>query len=224
MMEKDMFPLLKDFLMNDGYDVKAEVLKADIVAKKDDIILIVEMKSIFSTTLIYQGLKRQHISDYVYLAIEKPSSKVLNSSTFKEKKTIVRRLELGLILVDIKKEMIEVILDPKTYHFKNNKKKRKELYKEFSLRKTSMNTGGVKGVKIMTAYKELALMILDAMKDGPKTSQYLKNYTTRDKTLSILQKNYYGWFERVSRGVYQLSDAGRLAIDEYQDVIKKINQ
>ena len=87
-----------------------------------------------------------------------------------------------------------------------------------------MNTGGVKGVKIMTAYKELALMILDAMKDGPKTSQYLKNYTNRDKTLSILQKNYYGWFERVSRGLYQLSDTGRLAIDEYQDVIKKINQ
>lgn len=224
MMEKDMFPILKDFLMNDGYDVKAEVLKADIVAKKDDIILIVEMKSVFSTTLIYQGLKRQHISDYVYLAIEKPSSKVLNSSIFKEKKTIVRRLELGLILVDIKKKMIEVILDPKTYHFKNNKKKRKQLNKEFSLRKTSMNTGGVKAEKIMTAYRELALMILDAMRDKPQSTKYLKAYTKRDKVSSILQKNYYGWFERVSRGIYQLSDLGRLALVEYEDVIKKIKQ
>lgn len=219
-----MFPILKEFLEEQEYDVKAEIMNADVVAMKDDVVLVVEMKTSFSTKLIYQGLKRLHISDYVYLAIPKPSSKVLKSSSFKEKKTIVRRLELGLILVDLDTKTVDVLLDPRTYHFKKNKKKRRRLLKEFQLRKTSVNVGGVTKTKLITAYRELALLALDAMKDGPKTTKYLREYTARKKIVSILQKNYYGWFERVERGTYQITDIGQNALEEYKDVLSEIKQ
>ena len=223
-MEKEMFPILKEYLESQAYEVKAEILNADIVAKKEDIIIVVEMKTTFSTKLIYQGLKRCHISDYVYLAIPKPSERVLKSSSFKEKKTIVRRLELGLILVDIKHQSLDVLLDPRTYHFKKNKKKRRRLLKEFNLRQTSLNVGGVTKTKIITAYRELALLTLVALKDGPKSTKYLREYTKRKKVVSLLQKNYDGWFERVSRGVYQLSRDGLKALNTYKEVIQKIKE
>ena len=180
------------------------------------------MKTKFSTKLIYQGIKRTHVLDYVYLAIPKPSKKVLKSHNFKEKKTIVRRLELGLILVDIDKNGVEVLLDPKTYHFKKNKKKKRRLLKEFHLRKTSLNVGGVTKTKIITAYRELALLALSQLKDEPKTTKYLREYTGRKKVVSVLQKNYYGWFERISRGVYKITDAGKTACIENSDIIKEI--
>lgn len=223
-MEKDMFPIIKDYLLNQEYEVKAEVLDADIVARKDDFVIVIEMKTSFSTRLIYQGLKRQAISDYVYLAIPKPTSKVLRSSSFKEKKTIVRRLELGLILVDTDQFSLDVLLDPKNYQFRRNKKKKRRLLKEFNLRQTSMNVGGVTRTKIVTAYKELALICLDGLRDEAKTTKYLRELTKRKKVTSILQKNYYGWFERVSRGLYQITDLGKRALDDYQDVINQLKE
>ena len=33
----------------------------------------------------------------------------------------------------------------------------------------------------------------------------------------ILQRNVYGWFERLERGVYGLTDAGRAALDRWKD-------
>jgi hypothetical protein len=223
-MEKDMFPIIKEELISQGYDVKAEIMNADVVAIRDDLVIVVEMKSVFSTKLIYQGLKRLHLSDYVYLAIEKPSEKVLKSSSFHEKKTIVRRLELGLILVDLHHRGLNIILDPKTYHFKKDKKKRRRLLKEFNLRQTSLNTGGVTRTKVITAYRELALLALDAMRHGPQSTKFLREYTNRKKVVSVLQKNYYGWFERVSRGVYQLSHLGEEALIQYKDVIDELNK
>lgn len=218
-MEELMFPVLKKYLINHGFDVKAEILNADIVAKKEDLVIIVEMKTAFSTKLIYQGLKRMHISDYVYLAIPKPTDQVLKSDNFKEKKTIVRRLEMGLILVDTMNDEVEVLLDPETYHFHKDKKKKRALLKEFNLRSTSMNIGGVNRTKLMTAYKELSLLILDALSDGQKTTKFLREYTNRKKVVSILQKNYYGWFCRVERGVYGITHEGEKACITYMDAL-----
>ena len=43
-----------------------------------------------------------------------------------------------------------------------------------------------------------------------------------EKTSSILQKNVYGWFERVKKGFYKLSKEGRefLLSNEYEEVKK----
>ena len=219
-----MYPIIKEYLINQGYDVKAEVMQADIVAKKDDVMIIIEMKVSLTTSLIYQGLKRMHLCDDVYLAIPKPSAKGLKSSTFHEKETIVRRLEMGLMLVDTKQERIDILFDPAHYQLKRHHQKKNRLLKEFSLRQTRLNVGGVTRTKIITAYKELTLLIMDEMRDGPKTTSYLREVLGRKKVTDILQKNYNGWFERIRRGVYRLTPKGEEALKGYQDIIVEIKQ
>ncbi len=223
-MEKEMFPIIKAYLVKHGYDVKAEVMHADIVAKKDQDVIIIEMKTSFTISLIYQGLKREHLSDNVYLAIPRPSSKVLKSDNFHEKKSITRRLELGLILVDMTHETLDVLFDPAPYHFKKQHQKKERLLKEFNMRKTSLNTGGVTKTKIITAYKELTLLIAEELKDGPRTTAYLKEALKENKVTSVLQKNYEGWFERIRRGVYHLTDKGEQALKDYQTVIAEMKE
>lgn len=223
-MEKDLFPVVKDYLVDLEFEVKAEVGNIDIVGKRDDLIIAVEMKENLNTKLMYQGLKRNHITDYVYLAIPRPTTRVLKSKMFHEKMTIIRHLELGLILVDVDSHTVEVLLDPLHYHFKQNKKKRRKLLREFSLRQTSLNIGGVTKTKIITAYRELALMICLCLKEGPQSTKVIREYTQRQKTTSVLQKNYYGWFVRVERGVYKLTDLGEQALIDYEQVLMEMKR
>lgn len=98
----------------------------------------------------------------------------------------------------------------------------KEKKKEFFLRKTSFNVGGVNKTKIITAYRELALLALYFLKDGPRTAKEIKLFIKEDKIMSILQKNYYNWFERVERGVYKITAIGEDALVIYKDVIEKL--
>ncbi|MEC9484883.1 MAG: DUF2161 family putative PD-(D/E)XK-type phosphodiesterase [Candidatus Izemoplasma sp.] len=221
-MEEVLFPILKKYFEAHDFTVKAEVNDIDIVVKKDDLVIAVEMKTTLNTTLMYQGIKREHITDYVYLAIPKPTDRILKSRLFKEKKTLIRRLELGLILVDLEQELVTILLDPKTYHHKKQKKQRKKLLKEFNQRQTAFNIGGSHKREIITAYRELALLALDFMLDEPKTTKALREYTQKPKVTRILQDNHYGWFERVERGVYQVTDVGVKAHKSYNEVIQKL--
>jgi hypothetical protein len=221
-MEKEMFLIIKQYLESLEFTVKAEVNDVDIMAVKDETVLLVEMKSSLNTTLMAQGIKRNKISDTVYLAIPRPSIKVIRSKLFKDKCLILRHLELGLVLVDVKKEQVDVILDPSNYHVKRQKKKRAKLLKEFQMRKTASNIGGVNQTKIVTAYRELALLALDYMKDQERTTKELREYTKRKKIVDILQKNYYGWFERVDRGVYKITVEGQNALHTYDHILREL--
>ena len=219
MDERAMFPVIKAELKRRGFEVQAEVNDVDIVAMKNKTPLIVEMKQAFSTTLIYQGIKRMAMSDYVYLAIPKPTDKVLKSRNFKEKKAIVRYVGLGLMLVDVEKSHVTYILDPATRAPAKDKRRTRKMNEEFALRKTALNEGGVAKTKIITAYRELALRILDCMRDEPQPIKALVEATGDVKTARILQDNHYGWFRRVKRGVYRTTKAGDEALNLYADVL-----
>ena len=52
----------------------------------------------------------------------------------------------------------------------------------------------------------------------------LREATGCDRAGRILQDNYYGWFERVRRGVYRLTPAGEEALVQYADVIEAWSQ
>ncbi len=72
----------------------------------------------------------------------------------------------------------------------------------------------------MTAYREEAIRIavyLDEL--GPSAPRTLRSLGTSEKTLSILRSNFYGWFERVERGVYALSAKGREELDGYPSLV-----
>ncbi|MCK5762043.1 MAG: hypothetical protein KAH16_04000 [Candidatus Izimaplasma sp.] len=222
MLEKDMYQSIKKHLKKLGYEVKAEVLDADITAVKDDSIIIVEMKKTLNTTLMYQGCKRQRISDYVYLAIERPLTKQLRSKTFREKMHLVRRLQLGLMFVNINKDSVETFLDPKNYILKKNNIKKRRLLKEFEQRQTSFNTGGVTKTKIITAYRERAILIAYHLQDTPLAIKDIKVLTNDYKCASILQQNYYNWFDRVGRGIYALNALGKKELSNYSYVIDEL--
>ena len=61
----------------------------------------------------------------------------------------------------------------------------------------------------MTAYRQRALACARAMAEGPKRPRDLRPGVP--DAGPILLSNVYGWFAPVTRGVYELTDAGRAA-------------
>jgi hypothetical protein len=215
MQEREMYLPIKHYLENLGYSVKAEVKNVDIVAVKDDTVIVIEMKTTITLKLLYQGCDRQRMFDNVYLAIPNPGYKVIKSKAFKEKTYILHRLRLGLMLVDVTKDKVEVVLDPKEYVRRTNNRKLKLLMDEFNHRSTSINIGGVNKQKIMTSYKEQAIEIAKVLIDSPLSTKEIRAITNIAKVTNILYDNYYHWFMHVSRGVYGLTEKGRKEISAY---------
>lgn len=210
-----MYLPIKHFLENLGYSVKAEVKNVDIVAVKDDTVIVIEMKTNISLKLLYQGCDRQRMFENVYLAIPYPGYKTVRSKAFREKMHILHRLRLGLILVDVAKDKVEILMDPKEYVRRTNKRKQKLLIDEFNHRFTSTNIGGTNKQKIMTSYKEQAIKIAKTLLNGPMSTKEIKAITNIPKTTNILYDNYYSWFFRESRGIYSLTEKGFKEITPY---------
>ncbi len=222
MKESDMYQPIKTLFEQLGFEVKAEVKDVDVTAVKDNDVVLIEMKNALNIKLLYQACQRQRISEYVYIAIPKPTSKIIRSKGFKEKMYLVKRLHLGLIFVG---NEATIEFDPKEFDMtmsKRRAKKKKELHlREFSNRFLTSNIGGVTKTKIMTAYKQQTLLIASELFE-PKSTKELRSIYGFDKTSSILQKNYYMWFERVDRGVYQLTEKGRKEVSEYNEYIDEM--
>jgi hypothetical protein len=47
---------------------------------------------------------------------------------------------------------------------------------------------------------------------------------TGPKTTRILSSNFYGWFRRVDRGIYELTPAGRTELTAYPALTAKYRQ
>jgi hypothetical protein len=62
----------------------------------------------------------------------------------------------------------------------------------------------------MTAYRQQALACAAALAMAPARPRDLK--AKIPDAAKILLRNVYGWFVRVERGVYTLSDGGRAAL------------
>jgi hypothetical protein len=224
-LETDLYQPLHDYLVNLGYLVQAEVNHCDIVATKAAEVVIIEMKSSFNATLLIQATQRQRLSDSVYLAIPRPKTGRF-SRHWKDLCHLVRRLELGLLLVDLRAvpAKVEVILHPEPFNREKSRRSGKpktvRLLTEIRERHGNYNTGGSSKQKIMTAYKENSLQIACYLKRyGPLAPRQLQALGTGDKTGSILQKNYYHWFERVTKGVYQITPSGVEFLRSYPELV-----
>lgn len=219
MKETDLYDPLKSYFENLGFTVQAEVNNIDIIAQKDDVLIIVEMKTQLNLKLIYQGCQRQKISDNVYLAV--PSMN--NKKTMKERLHVLRRLNLGLLVVDVENNSVEVLIDPLDFVFRRSNKKKQKLLKELNRRVTNVNVGGATKTKLVTAYRERAIKIAYYLKDGEKSTKELKELSGVKNATTYLQKNYYKWFNRVSRGVYELSNLGSIEIADYSDIFSDLD-
>ena len=204
MKETHLFLPVKILFESMGFEVEAEIEHIDIVAKKGDRYIAIELKKDLNLNVIAQVLKRQALTDEAYIATFNPTKKVMQSKLYKDKLLILKRLGIGLIIVDTSATIIkesEVILPRK------NKIKRKRLIETFE-QLNKENVGGSHQVKRMTLYRKQAMSIAQCIGKMPKKAAQIKLETGIDKAYSILYKNYYGWFEAIGKGLYQLSDLG----------------
>lgn len=223
--EEHLYKPVREFLIKQGYTVHAEVKDCDVAAMKGEELVVVELKKSLSIELLIQAVKRQKIADSVYIAVPKPK-KLLYTRKWEDICHLVRRLELGLILVSFygDKSTVDVILEP--IHFdrlrsvQKGKTKRARLIKEFEGRHGDRNVGGSTGKKLMTAYKEGALYIACCLrKYGDLTPKKLRELgADLKKTTSILSNNYYGWFYNVRKGLYGLTEEGLKALTQHNEL------
>lgn len=226
-LEEDLYKPIYDYLSGLGYTVRSEVNHCDIAAVKGEELLIVEMKKALNLDVILQAVLRQKLADAVYIAVPKPG-KGLFSKRWQNLGYMLKRLQLGLMVVSLKEDcsFVEVVFEPAVFDMiksKNkSKKKKQELIKEFASRYGDFNTGGSTRKKLVTAYREMAIHIACClMKYGQLKPRELRQLGTDEKkTTIILERNHYGWFENISKGLYAINEKGRQEVMEYAELYK----
>ncbi len=224
--ETDLYEPIQHYFHSQGYTVQAEVNDCDVVAFTNDSLIIIELKLNLNITLLMQAAKRQRYTPDVYIAIQRPKMS-LRRRKWRDLVHLVRRLELGLILISFEGKIpsIHIVHEPGPFDrnksAQQGKKGRDKLIKEAKGRRSNHNIGGSNRVTTMTVYKEKSIQIafyLDHL--GPMSASSLRKLNTADQTYGILYNNYYKWFKRVDKGIYDLTDLGRVAYQDYPEMIK----
>ncbi|MCY0875559.1 MAG: DUF2161 domain-containing phosphodiesterase, partial [Firmicutes bacterium] len=96
---------------------------------------------------------------------------------------------------------------------------RKKILRETVHRSADYNVGGSTRTPLITAYRERAVHIACCLAHfGDMSPRALRLLGTGDQTTGILRRDVYGWFARVSRGLYRLTAAGQQALQDYKQV------
>lgn len=230
MKESELYPHVKTFFEDLDYEVKAEILDCDVMAVRDEQIIVTEMKTSLNLTLLGQAVERQLLYDIVYIAVPKPTFNKRYSNQQKRAIKVVKRLGLGLLYIDFNGEGMCIEEFPPA-NFKEGIRKsrrtklREKAISEFGGLSGDYNVGGTTGIKKMTAYRECALtiaMYLDIF--GPAKASTMKKYGCGANTWNILYRNHYGWFQKKEKAIYELTEEGRRALKEYSHVCVNINK
>ena len=122
-------------------------------------------------------------------------------------------LGLGLMVIDSGRETgsVKVLIDPGEYRPRQSKHRRERLLGEFQKRVGDPNLGGAEKRKgIMTAYRQRAIEIAQFLQEqGPTKASQIALALQEPKARDILYKDVYGWFDRLSLGIYGISPRGK---------------
>ena len=212
-METALYLPVKRFLEKLGFTVKGEIGGCDLVALNGDeppIVVIGELKLAFNLELILQAVDRAAACDEVWLAA-KFSKRGKGRESDARYRNLCRRLGFGMLAVT-KSGQVEVIVSP-TAVPRRDPKRRSRLITEHRKRQGDPALGGSTRAPIMTAYRQQALACASALSRGPRKVRDLK--PTIPDAPKILLHNVYGWFDRVERGIYKLTDSGRAALKRW---------
>ncbi|WP_170555856.1 DUF2161 family putative PD-(D/E)XK-type phosphodiesterase [Ruegeria profundi] len=207
--EQDLYPPIKALFERQGYTVKGEVGAADIMALRDGSEpVIVELKLRFSLALFHQAVARLRITDQVYLGVSKPTGRTARRA-LRDNLALCRRLGLGLITVRAD-GAVEVHCDPGPYAPRKNKVKAGRMLREFDRLQGDPNSGGATRHGIVTAYRQDALKCAAHLAEhgACKGAEVAKSTGVAEAT-RLMRTNHYGWFDKVEKGVYALTDAGQ---------------
>jgi hypothetical protein len=223
-VEADLYPAVKAFLEAQGYDVKAEVRGCDVVATRgSEPPVIVELKLSFNLALVLQGVDRLAMTDRVYLAVARPRGRHGRASIFRrDVRHLCRRLGLGVLAVAPARghavhangrdaaRRVEVILDPLPYRPRRRARDLARLLGEHARRAGDPNRGGVSKTPLVTAYRQEALRCaLLIERSGLAKLTALRATGLVPNAPRILQRDVYGWFERVARATYRTTARAR---------------
>ena len=224
LLESDLYGPVRSYLEGLGYDVKGEVKDCDIAAVRDGELIVVELKRGFTLELVFQAMDRQRVADGVYVAVPLPKRGYMDPRV-PEMRSLCRRLELGLIFVGFTSRgagQVDVAVHPKEASApRRDKKRRLAVLREHGDRTGSANTGGVSRKKILTAYKEQALLTVRILRErGPLTAADVKKLGGPPNAAAILGRNALGWFDRTPgpdgrRYLYAPNEKALAALEEY---------
>jgi len=221
--EAMLYGPVKRFLERCGYEVKGEVHGCDLVARRgDEPPVIVELKLRFTLTLVLQGIDRLRLSKRVYLAVPRPSRGPRGTRGILPDAPPIRRLcrRLGLGLILVGRDRVTIVEEPAPYRPRPAVKRAVRLIAEFDRRVGDMNVGGRNRAPIVTAYRQDALRVAGALAaSGPMRVAELRGLTGVADAARLLQRDVYGWFARVGRGTYALSDKGRVALGQFAEAV-----
>lgn len=210
--ETDLYLPVKAHFEGLGYEVKAEVKDADVMAVRrdapDELPVIIELKTGFSLILLHQAISRQTITDQVYVAVPRWKGRAA-WKTFKGNISICKRLGLGMLSVNVAEGTVQVHNEPKPFTPRKNPKRKEKLQQEFDAREGDPNVGGTPGGGRNTAYRQDAEKCRAYIYEhgAAKASEVAKT-TGVARARQILASNHYGWFERVSNGIYGITAQG----------------
>lgn len=221
-LETDLYQPVKTYLEARGYQVKSEVAAADVVARRADAPpLIVELKTGFSLALLHQACARLALSDDVYVCVPRQAGRSSYKALLANVK-LCRRLGLGVMTVRLLDGLVEVHADPGPYSPRKSASRQRALLREFDRRQGDPNKGGTRG-KIMTAYRQDALACAIYLAEaGAARGADVAKATAVPRATRLMADNHYGWFARVTKGVYQLTDEGRNALPKAAVPVAKI--
>ncbi len=215
-MESSLYLPVKRFLEKLGFEVKGEVCGCDLVAlsgAQPTAVIIGELKLTFTLDLVLQAVDRTAVCDEVWLAV-RASRRGRGRESDPRVKKLCRFLGLGLLSV-FASGKVDVLVEPVPWRPRRDAKRRSKIVDEHRRRIGDPAAGGSTRQPIMTAYRQQALACAAALARAPARPRDLK-VATPDAP-KILQRNVYGWFVRVERGVYALTVGGKAALVRWKE-------
>ncbi len=221
MTESSLSAPIAAYLRELGYSVRAEIAHCDLIAVRGNEIVAVELKRSLNLTVLAQAARRQQMADRVYIGVARPRQS-MRSARWRGVLQLLRRLEMGLLYVDLRLSppRVEAALEPAHHALKRKSKARQAVLQEVENRSLDLNVGGSSRRKLMTGYRENALRIAFLLeRHGPLSAKRLRELGTDAKTWSTLHRNVYGWFAVHTRGVYGLTESGDAALALYPELL-----
>jgi hypothetical protein len=213
-METALYLPVKAFLEAAGYEVKGEIGGCDLLglsAGEPPVVVVCELKTSFNLELILQAVDRASASDEVWIAA-RVSARGRGRESDKRYRALCRRLGIGMLGVS-DGGTVSVIVSSVSPMPRTDPKRRTRLVREHRRRQGDPALGGSTKVPIMTAYRQQALACAAALRGGPLRPRDIR--AAAPDVGKILLSNVYGWFERIDRGIYGLTDAGRQALERW---------
>jgi hypothetical protein len=207
--ETSLYGPVKRYLETLGFTVKGEVCGCDLVAIRGDeppIVIIGELKLSLSLDLVLQAVDRTAACDEVWLAVGRAGRKRIRDPRARK---LCRLLGFGLLGVS-SSGVVEVLIEPRPWKPRQDKKRRARLIDEHRKRIGDPAQGGSTRRPIMTAYRQQALACAASLAEGPRRTSELRSVVPTAP--SILLRNWYGWFTRIERGLYGLTPDGIVAL------------